>query len=176
MEQNEERQIKALTDFGVEKIFVDKSSGKNTDRPDFKKMMAFIREGDTVVVHSISRLARNTKDLLATIDKFTELGVEFISLKEDLDTTTAVGRFVLTVFGAIAEMERGVMREAQREGIEIAKAEGKYLGRKPIEINETKFRKVCTRWRNGEITATAARKMLGLKSNTFYRRVKELGL
>lgn len=175
-EQNEERQIKALTDFGVEKIFIDKASGKNTDRPDFKKMMAFIREGDTVVVHSISRLARNTKDLLVTIDRFTELGVEFISLNENLDTTNAVGRFVLTVFGAIAEMEREVMRESQREGIEIAKAEGKYLGRKPIKINEKRFRTVCARWRAGEITATEARKLLGLKSNTFYRRVKELGL
>lgn len=175
-EQNEERQIKALTDFGVEKVFADKASGKNTDRPDFKKMMAFIREGDTVVVHSISRLARNTKDLLATIDKFTELGVEFVSLKEDLDTTTAVGRFVLTVFGAIAEMEREVIRESQREGIEIAKVEGKYKGRSPIKIDEKRLRAVCARWRNGEITATEARKILGLKVNTFYRRVKELGL
>jgi DNA invertase Pin-like site-specific DNA recombinase len=83
---------------------------------------------------------------------------------------------MLTVFGALAELERENILERQREGIEIAKAEGKYKGRKPISINEAKFRTVCTRWRTGEITATAAMREVGLKPNTFYRRVKELEL
>ena len=83
---------------------------------------------------------------------------------------------MLTVFGALAELERESILERQREGIEIAKAEGKYKGRKPVAVDEAKLHAVCARWRAGEITATAAMKELNLKPNTFYRRVKELGL
>jgi DNA invertase Pin-like site-specific DNA recombinase len=160
----------------VEKTFIDKASGKNTERESFKTMMAFIREGDTVIVESISRIARNTRDLLTIVATLTEKGVEFVSLKESIDTTTPHGRFMLTVFGALAELERENILERQREGIEIAKAEGKYKGRKPVAIDEVKFRAVCARWRAGEITATAAMKEVGLKPNTFYRRAKELDL
>ena len=102
--------------------------------------------------------------------------MEFVSLKENIDTTTPHGRFMLTVFGALAELERESILERQCEGIEIAKAEGKYKGRKPVAVNEAKFRAVCTRWRAGEITATAAMQEVGLKPNTFYRRIKELNL
>ena len=129
-----------------------------------------------MIVESISRIARNTRDLLSIVSDLTEKGVEFVSLKENMDTTTPQGRFMLTVFGALAELERENILERQREGIEIAKSEGKYKGRKPVEVDEKRFREVCTRWRSGEITATAAMQEVGLKPNTFYRRVKELGL
>ena len=175
-EQNETRQMKMMEEQKVEKIFVDKASGKNTDRDGFKAMMAFVREGDTVIVESISRIARNTRDLLTIIATLAEKGVAFISLKENIDTTTPQGRFMLTVFGALAELERESILERQREGIEIAKAEGKYKGRKPVAVDEAKFRAVCARWRAGEITATAAMQEVGLKPNTFYRRVKEIHL
>ena len=158
------------------KVFVDKASGKNTDRAAFKEMMAFVRAGDTVVVESISRIARNTRDLLSIVSELTEKGVEFVSLKENIDTTTPQGRFMLTVFGALAELERENILERQREGIEIAKSEGKYKGRKPIDYDEAQMKALCKKWRAGEITATAAMKELGLKPNTFYRRVKEMGL
>lgn len=176
LEQNEARQLKMMEDQKAERVFVDKGSGKNTDRKEFKEMMAFIRDGDTLIVESISRIARNTRDLLTIISNLTEKGVEFVSLKENIDTTTPNGRFMLTVFGALAELERESILERQREGIEIAKAEGKYKGRKPVVIDEAKFRAVCARWRAGEITATAAMKEVGLKPNTFYRRVKEMEL
>lgn len=143
---------------------------------EFMEMMAFVRVGDTLIVESISRIARNTRDLLTIMANLTEKGVEFVSLKENIDTTTPHGRFMLTVFGALAELERESILERQREGIEIAKAEGKYKGRKPVAIDEAKFRSVCARWRAGEITATAAMKEAGLKPNTFYRRVQNLGL
>jgi DNA invertase Pin-like site-specific DNA recombinase len=175
-EQNEARQIKMMENQDVERIFVDKASGKNIDRKDFKAMMAFVRAGDVVIVESISRIARNTRDLLSIISSLNEKDVGFVSLKENLDTSTPYGRFMLTVFGALAELERESILERQREGIEIAKAAGKYKGRKPKAINEAKFRAVCTRWRAGEITATAAMREMDLKSNTFYRRVKEMGL
>ena len=175
IEQNEARQIKMAQEQNAEKVFADKASGKNTDRAAFKEMMAFVRAGDTVVVESISRIARNTRDLLSIVSELTEKGVEFVSLKENIDTTPQ-GRFMLTVFGALAELERENILERQREGIEIAKSEGKYKGRKPIDYNEAHMKALCKKWRAGEITATAAMKELGLKPNTFYRRVKEMGL
>ena len=176
IEQNEARQLKMAEEQNAEKVFVDKASGKNTDRAAFKEMMAFVRAGDTVVVESISRIARNTRDLLSIVSELTEKGVEFVSLKENIDTTTPQGRFMLTVFGALAELERENILERQREGIEIAKSEGKYKGRKPIDYDEAQMNALCKKWRAAEITATAAMKELGLKPNTFYRRVKEMGL
>ena len=175
-EQNEARQLKMMEEQYAEKVFIDKASGKNTDRQAFKEMMAFVRTEDIVIVESISRIARNTRDLLAIVSELTEKGVEFISLKENIDTTSPTGRFMLTVFGALAELERENILERQREGIEIAKSEGKYKGRKPIDVDEQRFKAVCKKWRAGEITATAAMKELGLKPNTFYRRVNEMGV
>ena len=119
IEQNEAHQLKMAEELNAEKVFVDKASGKNTDRT------AFVRAGDTVVVESISRIARNTRDLLSIVSELTEKGVEFVSLKENIDTTTPQGRFMLTVFGALAELERENILERQREGIEIAKSEGR---------------------------------------------------
>ena len=147
-----------------------------TCTPAFKKMMAFVCTGDTVVVESISRIARNTRDLLSIVAELSDRQVDFISLKENIDTTPPQGRFMLTVFGALAELERENSLERQREGIEIAKVEGKYKGRKPLDVDEARLRAVCARWRAGEVTAISAMKELGLKPNTFYRRVKEYEL
>lgn len=102
IEQNTARQEVLLECLNAEKVFIDKCSGKNTDRPALKELLNFVRDGDTVVVESISRLARNTRDLLELVDKFTEQGVGFISQKENIDTSTPTGKFVLTLFGAIA--------------------------------------------------------------------------
>lgn len=175
-EQNEGRQVKMLEEQGVGKTFIDKQSGKNADRPQLKEMLSFARQGDTIIVESISRLARNTRDLLNIVEQIHEKGAQFISLKENIDTESISGKFMLTVFAAMAELERGYILERQREGIELAKAQGKYAGRKPIDINESEFIQVCTKWRANEITATAAMKQIGLKPNTFYRRVKEMQL
>ena len=175
-EQNEARQLKMMEAQNAEKLFIDKASGKSTDRPAFKKMMAFVRAGDTVVVESISRIARNTRDLLSIVAELTDKRVDFVSLKENIDTTTPQGRFMLTVFGALAELERESILERQREGIEIAKADCKYKGRQPVPVDEQQLRVVCKRWRAGKIPARAAMNELGLKPNTFYRRVREFHL
>lgn len=95
-------------------MFIDKASGKNTERKALKEMLSFVREGDTVITESISRIARSTRDLLSIIDLLTQKGVEFISLKESIDTTTAQGRFMLTVFAAMAELERESILQRQR--------------------------------------------------------------
>lgn len=173
-EQNEARQLKMMEEQQVEKVFIDKQSGKNTERPQFLEMMDFIRSGDVVIVESYSRLARSTKDLLSIVDEFDKKEVKFISLKESVDTTTPQGKLIFSIFASLAEFERAQMLQRQAEGIAIAKAEGKYKGRKPIEIEDEKFKAVVSRWRNGEITAVYAMKELGLKPNTFYRRVKNV--
>jgi DNA invertase Pin-like site-specific DNA recombinase len=175
-EQNETRQVALLEEHGAEKLYIEKASGKNVNREALQEMLSFVRSGDTVIVESISRIARNVRDLLEIVARLTEKGVEFISLKENIDTTTPQGRFMLTVFGALAELERESILERQREGIAIAKAEGKYKGRQPIAVDEQKLRIICKEWRDGEITATEAMRILRLKPNTFYRRVKEMGI
>ena len=91
---------------GVEQVFIDRMSGKNTERPELKKMMEYVRQGDTVIVEAISRFARNTRDLLDLVERLTAKGVEFVSKKEAIDTTTPTGKFMLTGLGALAELER----------------------------------------------------------------------
>lgn len=172
-EQNTLRQEILMEQMGVDKVYIEKCSGKNTQRPELMKMMDFVREGDTVVVEAISRFARNTKDLLTLVDKLTEKQVEFVSKKEAIDTTTPTGKFMLTVFGAVAELERGYMLDRQREGIEAKKARGEYKGREPIKVDENAFKQEYDLWKAGKITAKSAMSHLGLKPNTFYRRVKE---
>jgi len=157
----------------VEKVFIDKCSGKNANRPKLMEMMNFVREGDTVVVSEISRFARNTKDLLNMVEELTEKGVQFESQKEKIDTTTPTGQFMLTIFAAVSQLERDYILARQREGIEAKKARGEYKGRQPIEVDKTQFEQEYKLWKSGQITATAAMTHLGLKPNTFYRRVKE---
>lgn len=178
VEQNEERPTRALLEKGVEKenLFIDKQSGKNAERAQLKALLAFCRKGDVVITESISRIARNTKDLLTIIEQLTNKGVDFISLKESIDTSTPQGKFMLTVFGAMAELERESILERQREGIAIAKEQGLYQGRQKMKIDRERFEGVVKEWRADKITAVEAMKQLDVKPNTFYRRVKEWGL
>lgn len=176
IEQNEARQLEQAKECGAEKIFTDKASGKNQERKALKEMLDYVREGDTVIVSDISRIARNTRDLLNIIDKLTDKNVQFRSIKENIDTTTANGRFMLSVFGALYELELENIHARQAEGIAIAKAQGKYKGRKRIEVDELEFKRLCKEWREGKRTATSIMKLLNLKSQTFYRRVKEYDL
>lgn len=172
-DQNPERQEVLMQKLGVEKVFIDMLSGKDTNRPQLQAMLDYIREGDTVIVESFSRLARNTRDLLEITDKMREKGVEFISLKESIDTKTPVGKALLTILGAISELEREYILERQAEGIAIKKQKGGYRGRVPIKVDEKKFEQEYKLWRSGQITAKLAMEHLGLKPNTFYRRVAE---
>lgn len=171
-DQNTARQEELMKELDVEHLYVDKTSGKNTDRSELKKMLTYARQGDTVIVESISRFARNTRDLLDLVEQLTAKHVEFVSRKEAIDTTTPSGKFMLTVFGAVAELEREYILQRQREGIEIAKRQGKYTGRKPVTHPD--FSRVTQEWRSGQITAAAAMRTLHMKPSTFYRKVKQL--
>jgi len=172
-EQNTARQEVLMQELGVDKVFIDKTSGKTIDRSELKKLLDYVREGDTVIVESISRFARNTRELLHMVNILKEKKVEFVSKKENIDTATPAGKFMLTVFGAIAELERDYLLQRQAEGIEIAKQNGKYKGRKKIVVDKEKFETIYNTWKSGEITAVKAMTRLNLSKKTFYRRVKE---
>lgn len=169
-DQNTARQEVLMKELGVEQVYIDRMSGKNTNRPELTKMMSYIRQGDTVIVESISRFARNTKDLLELVEHLTSKQVEFISKKEAIDTSTPTGKFMLTIFGAVAELEREYILQRQKEGITIAKQKGVYKGRKPIE--HPKFTEAVLLWKQNKITAVEAMKRLDMKPSTFYRKVK----
>lgn len=171
-DQNEDRQVKALEQQGIEKVYIEKISGKDTNRPELKAMLQFVREGDTIIIESISRLARNTLDFLTIVKDLNERKIDIVSLKEMIDTSTPQGKFMLTVFGAMYEMERDTIKQRQAEGIEVAKEKGTKFGRPKQEISDA-FKTIYAEWKQGEITATAAMKKLNMKANTFYRRVKE---
>lgn len=171
-EQNEARQREALEKYGIERWYVEKISAKDTNRPCLQEMMNFIREGDTVHIHDLSRLARSTSDLLTLVETFNQKGVHLVSNKENIDSSTPTGKLMLTMIGAINEFERANILERQREGIAIAKREGVYKGRKPIEEPKN-WDSVISDWSYGKITAREAMNQLDLKPNTFYRLVNK---
>ncbi|MEE1125331.1 MAG: recombinase family protein, partial [Acutalibacteraceae bacterium] len=123
-DQNTARQEVLMKELGVEQVYIDRMSGKNANRPELTKMMSYVRKGDTVILESSSRFARNTKDLLELVEQLTSKQVEFISKKEAIDTSTPTGKFMLTIFGAVAELEREYILQRQKEGIAIAKQKG----------------------------------------------------
>ena len=170
-EQNTARQDVLMAELGVERVFTDKISGKNKERPELQKMMEFIREGDSLTVESISRFARNTRDLLDLTATLDAKGVQFISKKENIDTHTPAGKFMLAVFGALAELERENILERQAEGIAIAKAEGRMNGR-PKKAVDT-FEGVYLDVKEGKISASEGARQLGISRSTWYRKVRE---
>lgn len=171
IDQNIDRQEVLMKNLGVDKIFIDRCSGKNTNRAQLQEMMQFARSGDVVIVESISRFARNTKDLLNLIDRLVNKDVQFVSKKEAIDTTTPTGRFMLTVFGAVSELEREYILQRQKEGIAIARQKGKYKGRS--RLDDSNFDAIYKLWINKQISGVDARRKLGYSKSTFYRRVKE---
>lgn len=172
-EQNEARQLEALEKFGIEKWFTEKISGKNTDRPQLQAMLEFVREGDVIYVHDFSRLARSTRDLLDLVERLDRKGVALVSNKENVDSSTPTGKLMLTMIGAIAEFERANLLERQREGIVIAKREGKYKGRKPVEVDDLTWKRNYDRYMNRELTKTELAKILKISRPTLDKLLKE---
>lgn len=172
VEQNEARQLEKLKELGCEKIYIDKCSGKNTNRPEFNKMIDYVREGDIVYVTEWSRLSRSTMDLLTTLTKLEEKGVIVKSVKEDFDTSTPQGKLILTVFAAISQFERELILQRQAEGIEIAKQQGKYKGRKCKEYDKDLLNQVISGLADKSLTVTKAAELLGVTRATVYNILK----
>ena len=171
VEQNEARQTEALKKYGIEKWFTEKISAKDTNRPELQQMIDFAREGDTIYIHDFSRLARSTKDLLDIVDLLQSKNIHLVSNKENIDTSTPTGKLMLTMIAAINEFERTNLLERQREGIAIAKREGKYKGRKPFSSD--KFDDLYIQYSHRKINKTEFAKLLGTSRPTLDKLIRK---
>ncbi|WP_378955813.1 recombinase family protein [Pelosinus sp. sgz500959] len=172
IEQNEGRQVEMMKPHSIDKTFTEKASGKNTERPELLAMIDYARQGDTVYIESFSRLARNTVDLLNLIETMNGKGIKVISLKEGMDTSTPAGKLMLTMIGAIATFERENMLERQREGIALAKAEGKYKGRQSKSL-PSNFSTIYGQYKNREITKAKMAELCDVSRPVMDRLIKE---
>lgn len=173
VEQNEARQVEALKQHNIEKWFIEKVSAKDTNRPKLQELLEYVREGDTVYIHDFSRLARSTKDLLEIVEALNAKQVHLVSNKESIDTSTPTGKLMLTMIGAIAEFERLNLLERQREGVAIAKQEGKFKGRKAVEVDEAVFNKLLNDYQQRKINKVQFAEQLGVSRPTLDKLLKE---
>lgn len=173
VEQNEQRQVEGLAQYQPDKMYVEKVSAKDTNRPKLQEMLEYAREGDTIYIHDFSRIARSTKDLLDIIELLNDKGVHLVSSKENIDTSTPTGKLLVTMIGAINEFERQNMLERQREGIAIAKREGKFKGRKEIQIDNDTFNVQYSRYSQREITKVELAKILGVSRPTLDKLIRD---
>ena len=173
VEQHEARQMEAMKGFGIDKYFIEKKSGKNTtDRPQLQAMLNFVREGDTVYIHSLDRLARSTQDLLNIVEQLQAKGVELHSDKEAIDSNTPTGKLMLTMIAAINQFERENLLERQREGIAIAKEQGKYKGRK--QVKPEAWEEAYSKYKAREIKSVSElAKVLGISRPTVYKLIEQ---
>lgn len=176
IDQNEARQTEGLAKYDIEKWYIEKVSGKNMDRPKLQELLEFVREGDTVYIHDFSRLARSTKDLLELVSIFQDKKVQLISNKENLDTSTPTGKLMLTMIAAINEFERENLLERQREGVAIAKEEGKYKGRQKVTIDEEKFMNCWKLYQGRHMTKVDMAAELNISRPTLDRLIKDRGM
>lgn len=175
-EQHEARQLEALEKHNIEKWYIEKISGKDMNRPKLKEMLDFVREGDTIYIHDFSRLARSTKDLLEIVEQLQEKKVNLVSNKENLDTSTPTGKLMLTMIAAINEFERQNLLERQREGIEIAKREGKFKGGQVKKIDEKLFNELYEKYKTRSITKGQLAEQLQISRPTLDKLIKDKGL
>lgn len=171
LDQNTERQLDGVT---LDRVFIDKSSGKDTKRPQLQIMLDYVREGDRVIIHSLDRLARNLDDLRKIVRGLTDKGVSVQFVKENLIFTgedSPMSNLLLSVMGAFAEFERALIRERQREGIAIAKTKGKYTGRKPA-LTSLEITTLQQRAASGE-NKTALAKEYGISRETLYKYLRQ---
>ena len=171
IEQNEGRQKAALQSYSIDRWFIEKISGKNTERPKLQEMLEYIREDDTVYVEEFSRLGRSTADLLSIVQRIENTGAKFVSIKENFDTKTPTGKLQMTMMAAIAEFERDMILERQREGIALAKQAGKYKGRKRIRVPD--IGRYYERYMTRQANKTQIASELGISRNTLDRLFAE---
>lgn len=172
VEQNTDRQVAALKPHHIDKWFIEKVSGKDTNRPKLKELLNFVREGDTVYVVDWSRLSRSVVDLLKIIELLSKTGCQLISLKEQFNTQSATGRLMLNLIASINQFERENLLLRQKEGIAVAKEKGLYKGRKPKEFDQQYLNDVLQAVRNKSITVVRAAELLNVSRATIYNLLK----
>lgn len=170
-QQNLDRQLDMLTQYGVDYIFNEKMTGTKRDRPELNKLLDRLMAGDTIVVESLSRLGRSTKDLIELVELFEKKQVHLVSLKEQIDTSTPAGKLLFTLMSAIAQFERDVIAERTREGLNAARARGRIGGRP--RTNEQKVRQAVKLYQTGQYSVREIEELTGVKKSTLYRRLGE---
>ena len=166
LDQNLERQLDMLRQHGVDQIFQEKMSGTKRDRPELNKLLAHVTEGDTIVVESLSRLGRSTKDLIELIELLKERGVQLVSLKESIDTSTPTGKLLFTLMSAMAQFERDVIVERTQEGLKAARARGRKGGRP--KFDGRKLQQALKLYDAGRHTVKEIEELTGIKKATLY--------
>ena len=170
-QQNLDRQIDMLEKYGVDRIFNEKMTGTKRNRPELEKLLERLAEGDTVVVESLSRLGRSTKDLIWLMETFNEKGVNLVSLKESIDTTSSTGKLLFTLMSALAQFERDVLADRTKEGLAAARARGRKGGRPPTDKDAV--RKAVRLYKTGEYTVSEIVEMTGVRKTTLYKNLHE---
>lgn len=169
-QQNLDRQFDMLQKYGVDFIYNEKMTGTKRNRPELEKLLERLTEGDTVVVESLSRLGRSTKDLIWLMETFNSKGVNLVSLKESIDTTTSTGKLLFTLMSAIAQFERDVIADRTREGLNSARARGRNGGRP--RTDSEKLRKAIKLYNTQQYSLAEIEDMTGVKRSTLYRGIR----
>ena len=169
-QQNLDRQLDMLQKYGVDFIYNEKMTGTKRNRPELDKLLERLTEGDTVVVESLSRLGRSTKDLIWLMETFNSKGVNLVSLKESIDTTTSTGKLLFTLMSAIAQFERDVIADRTREGLNSARARGRKGGRPRTDSD--KLRKAIKLYNTQQYSLAEIEDMTGVKRSTLYRGIR----
>ncbi|MCT4619076.1 MAG: recombinase family protein [Marinisporobacter sp.] len=165
------RQLDILKDYGCEKIWQEKISGQEKLRPELENLLKYARQGDIIVVNSISRLARSLRDLLSIVDQLKEAKVDLVSLQEQwLDTTTAQGQLLLTIFGGLSEFERNLISERTRDGLKSARARGRVGGRP--KVNDEKIERALMLYDLKALGVMDICRMTGISKTTLYKYLK----
>ena len=168
-QQNLDRQLDALRKYGCDVIYNEKMTGTKRDRPELAKMLDRMTEGDTVVIESLSRLGRSTKDLIELTELFQSKGVHLVSLKESIDTSTSTGKLLFTLMSAIAQFERDVIADRTREGLKSARARGRTGGRPKTDPDAV--RKAIKLYNTRQYSIKEIEELTGVKKSTLYRNL-----
>ena len=171
-DQNLDRQIDALKAYGIDRLYTEKMSGTKSSRPELNAMLDRLEAGDIVVIESLSRLGRSTKDLLTLMDIFEEKNVKLVSLKENIDTSTSTGKLLVTVLSALAQFERDVIVDRTLDGLSAARARGRKGGRP--RVPEAKIQQALKLYQTQQYTMREIENLTGVNPATLYRRLKEM--
>lgn len=173
-DQNLNMQIDALKKYGATDIRQEKMTGTKKDRPELQKLLSELREGDVIVVYKLDRISRSTKHLIELSEQFQEMGVEFVSIRDSIDTSTANGRFFFKMLASIAELERDIISERTKAGLESARARGHNGGRP--KASKSKIELGLKMYKEKQYTIKEIEEATGLSKMTLYRYFKKEGL